>query len=667
MANNMNFGDRFARALSMQRVANDPQYMLGAAIGAGLRSLYDGYQERGKAKKADEGYKEEMSKINRQDSSQSSPQNLSDMAIFKDPAELIKASGLPEGTTMEDLRTPGIVPDGMVYQPAAQPTPGLLGNQASNIAANMAQGAQAEYQRAQAIPGMLAEKRAQQVNETNQAVQKAAEQEAQKERNALKLAMAVIPGAGAAEAAGAEAAAGAAAEAVGEEAMKKAAEQATTDAMKNMGVSSLQQYALDNNPYFRRSFQQGASQQPTSFEEAPELLPNLTSAERRGLSEVMQMKKSWQYFKDMYDNAEDEETAQKAQEGMAAVARQTNNLRNNYAKAGVNLDRLAGAQATLEDVSNRIQQDTIRKYNDFTSGDNFMSSDQFYYRMVDRLRAKGMSPADAERFAKQYATRYQADLIARQSNALRDLGMDGNTVNQLGAMLIANMARENPQYANTYLQQFMSPKEVQQFQNQRAAAEHNAQLQQALAQWKLDNGVGRGGRTSSTTASATVPDPLTNAGYGGEDGYSYSDWYNSLNFLSGDDRDKQLNAKLGQVERLQKMAYKEEVGLDGKVTKTVKNNKHLQDLYAAEQDYAILRHKLEIPPKNLKELWSKGTTMQELEADDGNPLFSDSELHDWAYQAALRMQNGGVDLDGKTPEEIANDLASRKQTIGNEK
>lgn len=264
--------------------------------------------------------------------------------------------------------------------------------------------------------------------------------------------------------------------------------------MKNMGVSSMQQYALDNNPYLKRSFTQGASQAtPSSAEEAPELLPNLTNAERRGMNEIVQLKRNYQYFKDMYDNAEDEETAQRAQEGMDAVMKQTNNLRNNYAKAGVNLDRLAGAQATLEDVTNRIQQDGIRKYNELTSGDNFMSSDQFYYKMFDRLREKGMSPEDAERFAKQYATRYQANLIARQSNALRDIGLDGNTINQMGAMLIANMARENPQYANTYLHQFMSPKEVQAVMNARDNAVFNDNLARDRIAWMHENGYSKTG------------------------------------------------------------------------------------------------------------------------------------------------------------------------------
>lgn len=417
--------------------------LLGAAIGVGIK----GALEKGNDKKADEANKANLAKMG------------------------IGTNASPEGG---EVAEPGLLNPGLANQTPSNVSilnnpSAVLHGQSENLAQDMAQKSQvANQQAAQAAQGLLAQQ-GQLAQQTNQQLQQAvAQQEAEKakqQQQLLSLGMALATGG-----IGGEALAG---EAVADDLAKKAI-------MQGVGANGRTRTPVN--------FSEGASAK--SLADVP--IPYLTSTQRRGLREIADLKELYQQFKSAYDNAEDEESAAEAQKGMADVARRAEVARANYKKAGVDLDSLASAAQTHEDVINRLEQDKIRKYDQFTNGD--MSSDQYYYKMVDELKARGMSTRRAQEYAREYAARYQADLISRQTNMLRDFGLDGDAVNQLGAFALAELARTNPKGAQVLLSQFASPKDSWQQQQARDNAILKNKLDRDTLEWRYENGyAGRSG------------------------------------------------------------------------------------------------------------------------------------------------------------------------------
>lgn len=570
--------------------------LLGAAIGVGIK----GALEKGNDKKADEANKANLAKMG------------------------IGTNAAPEGG---EVAEPGLLNPGLANQTSSNVSilnnpSAVLHGQSENLAQDMVvQRSQvANQQAAQAAQGLLA-KQGQLAQQKNQQLQQAvAQQEAEKakqQQQLLSLGMALATGG-----IGGEALAG---EAVADDLAKK-------KIMQGVGANGRTRTPVN--------FSEGASAK--SLADVP--IPYLTSTQRRGLREIADLKEQYQQFQSAYDNAEDEESAAEAQKGMADVARRAEVARANYKKAGVDLDSLASAAQTHEDVINLLEQDKIRKYDQFTNGD--MSSDQYYYKMVDELKARGMSTRRAQEYAREYAARYQADLISRQTNMLRDFGLDGDAVNQLGAFALAELARTNPKGAQVLMSQFASPKDSWNQEMQMRQREHAASIQQALRNAVGGRGSGAG-RSVTGSNGGSSNEPFDGTDYSANDYYSFID-SNVLPIKERNSRLAEIDKRLSKVERDE----------DGYFNYSPGDKADLRERW-------FIHNRMDRMPRNSKEAWQWLTTMQE-EALDGNrdKLFSNEKIAEYVEVWLGRYKAAGLEAYDGEAEDIYSAAVNGTQSDG---
>lgn len=173
--------------------------------------------------------------------------------------------------------------------------------------------------------------------------------------------------------------------------------------------------------------------------------------------------------------------AQNDAAGMQRAAAAAQSVRNTAAANGINLDGY-GANNSLQEAAQNFQNDTYRGVNNILNHD--MTSDEYYNQVFNQVKHNGGTDTQARQLARERASVYQAQRVARLSSAFANYGTNANgSVNNVGVQILAAMGNENPTTANFYANNYGSPKDDYHFGQQIGLQNNQAanQLQNGLA------------------------------------------------------------------------------------------------------------------------------------------------------------------------------------------
>lgn len=137
-----------------------------------------------------------------------------------------------------------------------------------------------------------------------------------------------------------------------------------------------------------------------------------------------------------------------AQRQMASI--NANMLRQAAQGAGMDLSGY-GSDISLQDATQNLQTNDARALVEMFQGKYAKSSDQFFEDKWNELIRNGMPVGRAQRAAGELARRYQGERVNYLQGMLQGYGFDGRVVTPVGQQIVGQLAAENPQLANMYL------------------------------------------------------------------------------------------------------------------------------------------------------------------------------------------------------------------------
>jgi len=125
-------------------------------------------------------------------------------------------------------------------------------------------------------------------------------------------------------------------------------------------------------------------------------------------------------------------------------------LRQAAQGAGMDLSGY-GSDISLQDAMQNLQTNDARALVEMFQGKYAKSSDQFFEDKWNELIRNGMPVGRAQRAAGELARRYQGERVNYLQGMLQGYGFDGRVVTPIGQQIVGQIAAENPQVANMYL------------------------------------------------------------------------------------------------------------------------------------------------------------------------------------------------------------------------
>lgn len=110
-----------------------------------------------------------------------------------------------------------------------------------------------------------------------------------------------------------------------------------------------------------------------------------------------------------------------------------------------------GSDISLQDAMQNLQTNDARALVEMFQGKYAKSSDQFLEDKWNELIRNGMPVGRAQRAAMELARRYQGERVNYLQGMLQGYGFDGRVVTPIGQQIVGQIAAENPQVANMYL------------------------------------------------------------------------------------------------------------------------------------------------------------------------------------------------------------------------
>lgn len=152
-----------------------------------------------------------------------------------------------------------------------------------------------------------------------------------------------------------------------------------------------------------------------------------------------------------------------------AASMNANMLRQAAQGAGMDLSGY-GSDVSLQDAMQNLQTNDARALVEMFQGKYSKSSDQFFNDKWNELIKSGMPVGRAQRAAGELARQYQGERVSYLNGMLHGYGFDGRVVTPVGQQIIGELASENPQLANMYLNANPGQKDAYNTDNQMALA-----------------------------------------------------------------------------------------------------------------------------------------------------------------------------------------------------
>ena len=152
-----------------------------------------------------------------------------------------------------------------------------------------------------------------------------------------------------------------------------------------------------------------------------------------------------------------------------AASMNANMLRQAAQGAGMDLSGY-GSDVSLQDAMQNLQTNDARALVEMFQGKYSKSSDQFYNDKFRELVNNGMPVGRAQRAAGEFARQYQGERVSYLNGMLHGYGFDGRVVTPVGQQIVGELASENPQLANMYLNANPGQKDAYNTDNQMALA-----------------------------------------------------------------------------------------------------------------------------------------------------------------------------------------------------
>mgnify|MGYP007069968981 CR=1 FL=1 len=144
-------------------------------------------------------------------------------------------------------------------------------------------------------------------------------------------------------------------------------------------------------------------------------------------------------------------------------------LRQAAQGAGMDLSGY-GNDVSLQDAMQNLQTNDARALVEMFQGKYAKSSDDFYNDKFRELVNGGMPVGRARRAAGEFARQYQGERVNYLQGMLQGYGFDGRVVTPVGQQIVGQIAAENPQLANMYLNANPGQKDAYNTDNQMAMA-----------------------------------------------------------------------------------------------------------------------------------------------------------------------------------------------------